>query len=253
MVTAVLASPDFLYRSVAPRGGPAGGAYALADAELASRLSFFLWGQGPDDDAARSRGRRQAVATGRPGRRRSDACSRTRVPTVLVDEFALRWLHVHDLDAIQPDKLLFPEFTDALRSDFAEEITLFLRSVLLEDKDVRTLLTANYTFVNERLARHYGSSQHRRPTVPPRHARGSAPLRAARQGRGAAAHVVRRPHVAGAARAVGARQAHGHAADSAAARRRHEPHAAAGRKAEDGPRAAASSTGRAPSASRATA
>jgi hypothetical protein len=75
---------------------------------------------------------------------------------VLVDEFALRWLHVQDLDAIQPDKLLFPEFTDALRGDFAEEIRLVLNSVLIEDKDVRTLLTANYTFVNERLARHYG-------------------------------------------------------------------------------------------------
>ncbi len=75
---------------------------------------------------------------------------------VLVDEFALPWLHVQDLDAIQPDKILFPEFTDALRGDFAEEIRLFLASVLLDDRDVRTLLTANYTFVNERLARHYG-------------------------------------------------------------------------------------------------
>src|SRR5205814_1488767 len=75
---------------------------------------------------------------------------------VLVDEFALRWLHVADLDAVQPDKLLFPEFTDALRRDFAEEIRLFLASVLLEDRDVRTLLTADYTFLNERLARHYG-------------------------------------------------------------------------------------------------
>ena len=82
---------------------------------------------------------------------------------------------------------------------------------------MRTLLTADYTFLNERLARHYGDHDDARPAVPAREARGSAPLRAARQGRGAAAHVVRRPHVAGAARRVGARQAHGHAADAAAA------------------------------------
>src|SRR5690606_27960566 len=75
---------------------------------------------------------------------------------VLVNEFAFRWLNVDDLDAVQPDKLLFPEFTDELREDFAEEIRLFLASVLLEPKDVRTLLTADYTFLNERLARHYG-------------------------------------------------------------------------------------------------
>ncbi len=155
MVTAVLASPDFLYRAVAPRGGPSGGSYALADAELASRLSFFLWGQGPDDTllglAAAGRLSQQDVLDEQVRRMLKDPRA-----AVLVDEFALRWLHVQDLDAIQPDKVLFPEFTDALRGDFAEEIRLFLSSVLLEDKDVRTLLTANYTFVNERLARHYG-------------------------------------------------------------------------------------------------
>ena len=71
---------------------------------------------------------------------------------VLVDEFALRWLHVQDLDAIQPDKILFPEFTDALRRRLREEIELFLKSVLLEDKDVRELLTAE-PHVRERAAR----------------------------------------------------------------------------------------------------
>jgi mono/diheme cytochrome c family protein len=155
MVTAVLASPDFLYRAVAPRGGAAGGAHALADAEVASRLSFFLWGQGPDDTllglAAAGKLSQQDALDEQVRRMLKDPRA-----AVLVDEFALRWLHVQDLDAIQPDKLLFPEFTDALRGDFAEEIRLFLSSVLLEDKDVRTLLTANYTFVNERLARHYG-------------------------------------------------------------------------------------------------
>jgi hypothetical protein len=75
---------------------------------------------------------------------------------VLVTNFALHWLNVDDLDAVQPDKLLFPEFTEGLRQDFAEEIEQFVASVLLEDQNVRTLLTADYTFLNERLARHYG-------------------------------------------------------------------------------------------------
>jgi hypothetical protein len=75
---------------------------------------------------------------------------------VLVTSFAEGWLNVDDLDAVQPDKLLFPEFTDGLRKDYAEEIKLFLDSVLLGDENVQTLLTADYTFLNERLARHYG-------------------------------------------------------------------------------------------------
>jgi hypothetical protein len=75
---------------------------------------------------------------------------------VLVTSFAEGWLGVDDLEAVQPDMLLYPEFTEALRRDFAEEIRQFLRSVLLGRSDVRTLLTADYTFVNERLARHYG-------------------------------------------------------------------------------------------------
>jgi hypothetical protein len=155
MVTAVLASPDFLYRSIAPRGTGGGDAYALDDSELASRLSFFLWGQGPDDQlldlAAAGTLSRPEVLDAQVKRLLADPRAE-----VLVEEFALRWLHVQDLDAVQPDKLLYPEFTDALRRDFAEEIRLFLASVLLEDKDVRTLLTADYSFLNERLARHYG-------------------------------------------------------------------------------------------------
>jgi hypothetical protein len=75
---------------------------------------------------------------------------------VLVTSFAEGWLGVDDLEAVVPDMLLFPEFTDGLRRDFAAEMRLFLTSVLLEGRDVQELLTADYTFVNERLARHYG-------------------------------------------------------------------------------------------------
>jgi hypothetical protein len=155
MVAAVLASPDFLYRSIAPRDASGSAGYELDDHELASRLSFFIWSQGPDDELLRLAAAGQlsdtTVIDGQVKRMLEDPRAE-----VLVDNFALRWLNVDDLDAVVPDKLLFPEFTDGLREDFAEEIRVFLRSVLLEERDVRTLLTADYTFLNERLARHYG-------------------------------------------------------------------------------------------------
>jgi len=155
LVTAVLASPDFLYRAVAPPSEPAGESYALNDFELASRLSFFLWGRVPDDTLLNvaAAGRLSSSAELETQVKRMLADERS---SVLVREFAERWLTVDDLDAVQPDKLLFPEFSEGLREDFAKEIELFLASVLTEDKDVRTLLTADYTFLNERLARHYG-------------------------------------------------------------------------------------------------
>ena len=155
MVTAVLASPDFLYRAIRPRSDQGGGAYALSDLELASRLSFFLWGSGPDDTlleaATEKRLSSPEVLDAQVQRMLADPRA-----AVLVTDFAMKWLNVDDLDAVQPDKNLFPEWTNALREDFAQEIRLFLSSVLLEDRDVRTLLTADYTFLNERLARHYG-------------------------------------------------------------------------------------------------
>jgi hypothetical protein len=76
--------------------------------------------------------------------------------TKLVTDFALRWLDLSDLAVVNPDSSLFPDFTESQRSDFATEIELFLRSILLEERDVRELLTADYTFVNDRLAEHYG-------------------------------------------------------------------------------------------------
>jgi mono/diheme cytochrome c family protein len=157
LVTAVLASPDFLYRSIAPASADAVGAngYEISDFDLASRLSFFLWGQNPDDEllgvAAAGNLSQPDVLEAQVQRMLADARAE-----VLVTEFAEHWLNVDDLDAVQPDKLLFPEFTEGVRQDFAQEIRLFLSSVLLEDKNVQTLLTADYTFVNERLARRYG-------------------------------------------------------------------------------------------------
>ena len=157
LVTAVLASPDFLYRSIAPAPADAtiAGGYELSDFDLASRLSFFLWGQNPDDEllelAAAEKLSQPDVLDAQVKRLLADERAE-----VLVTDFAEHWLNVDDLDAVQPDKQLFPEFTEGVRQDFAEEIKLFLSSILLEDQNVQTLLTADHTFVNERLARRYG-------------------------------------------------------------------------------------------------
>jgi hypothetical protein len=155
LVTAVLASPDFLYRAIAPSTNDNGETFTLDDFELASRLSFFLWSQGPDDEllelAAAGKLHDEDVMSGQVERMLADPRAQS-----LVTGFALRWLNVDEIDAVNPDDRLFPDFTDALRDDFATEIELFVTSVLLENRDVHELLTADWTFVNERLARHYG-------------------------------------------------------------------------------------------------
>jgi hypothetical protein len=156
VVTAVLASPDFLYRAILPpKDAKPGQPFALDDLELASRLSFFLWNTGPDDAllAATEAGKLHDAGDLDKQVRRMLADPRA---GTLVTNFALKWLNVDDLDAVDPDARLFPEFSDELRDDFATEIELFLRSVLLEDRNVQELLTADYTFLNEGLANLYG-------------------------------------------------------------------------------------------------
>ena len=157
LVAAVLVSPDFLYRTIVPRGGAAadGGTFALSDLELATRLSFFLWSRGPDDELLK------VAEEGRLGDPEVLAAQIERMladprAEKLVTEFALRWLGLDDLDDVEPDSTRFPDFDDQLRAAFETEAELFLRSVLLEDRSVHELLTAGYTFLNERLARHYG-------------------------------------------------------------------------------------------------
>src|SRR5262245_54635931 len=157
-VAAVLVSPDFLYRAIRTPGtkdlrNPE--AFPLSDLELASRLSFFLWSQGPDDallKIAIDRKLKQPEILEAQARRML-ADSRA---SSLVRNFALKWLNVDNLNAVQPDPLLFPSFSDQLRRDMRVEIESFVSSVLLQDRNVNELLTANHTFLNERLARHYG-------------------------------------------------------------------------------------------------
>ena len=154
VVTAILASPDFLYRSI--RSGPTGDT-TLTDLELASRLSFFLWNTGPDDELLTL-----AAAGGltKPGALEKQVRRMFADPKAssLVTSFAMKWLNLADLDAVKPDPMLFPEFNEQLRRDFSNEAEAFLRSILLEDRSVVDLLTADHTFLNERLARHYGIS-----------------------------------------------------------------------------------------------
>jgi hypothetical protein len=167
----MLVDPQFLFRIERdPAGAVAGGAFRLTDLELASRLSFFLWASMPDDElldaAARGRLKEPAILEKEVRRMLAD-----RRATTLVSNFAAQWLHLRNVQAVTPDVNAFPGFDDNLRRAFLRETELFLESQLRDDRSVADLLSADYTFVNERLARHYGlpgiyGSHFRRVTYP---------------------------------------------------------------------------------------
>ena len=154
-LSAILASPHFLYRAEA--GEVAGGIRTLSDLELASRLSFFLWSSLPDDEllkvATDKRLSNPDVLAAQVTRMLADPRAES-----LSDDFAFQWLHLSKLDEITPDRAQFPHASGLLdpRGMLKEELRLFVDSVLRSDQSVRDLLTANYTFLNERLAMHYG-------------------------------------------------------------------------------------------------
>jgi mono/diheme cytochrome c family protein len=162
VVVAVLASPQFLYRAIR---GPKDGApavssnseFALTDLELASRLSFFLWNTGPDDELLTL-----AAANGltRPGAIEKQLKRMLADPKAssLVTSFAMKWLDLTNLDQVVPDPKLFPGFDEQMRQDFLMEVEQFVSSIFLEDRSVLQLLSSDYTFLNDRLARHYGIS-----------------------------------------------------------------------------------------------
>jgi hypothetical protein len=155
-ISAILASPHFLYRAEpAPEGVAPGEIYALSDLELASRLAFFLWSSVPDDAlleaAASGRLSDEAVLEAQVARMLADPKAEA-----LVTNFAFQWLRVHKIDGIQPDPMIFPNFDASLRDAFREEMRLFIGSVFKEDLSVLALMTADHSFVNERLALHYG-------------------------------------------------------------------------------------------------
>ena len=155
-LAAVLVSPEFLFRIERDPDGIAKGApYHLGDLELASRLSFFLWSSIPDDALleAAERGELTTPAGRERQVRRMLADPRS---ANLVTNFAAQWLHLRNLDSIAPDMRRFPDFDDNLRQAFRRETELLVESLIREDRSALDLVRANYTFVNERLAKHYG-------------------------------------------------------------------------------------------------
>ena len=152
----LLASPDFLFRVVEdPRDSAPGAVYEITDLELASRLSFFLWSSIPDDEllevASRGELQDEAVLVEQTRRMLADPRSAS-----LITNFAGQWLRLRNLPGIDRDAHLFPDFDDNLRRAMRRETELLLETIAREDRSMLELLAADYTFVNERLARHYG-------------------------------------------------------------------------------------------------
>ena len=152
----LLTSPDFVFRvERAPVDLPPATTYAVTDLELASRLSFFLWGSLPDEELL---GAAEAGTLGTPDvldrqvrRMLADPRAKT-----LVQDFAGQWLYVRNMESVHPTPNEFPEFDESLREALQMETELFLEDQLRTDRSVVELLNADYTFLNERLARHYG-------------------------------------------------------------------------------------------------
>jgi mono/diheme cytochrome c family protein len=154
-IEGILASPRFVFR-LEERPAAARGAegYALSDLDLASRLSFFLWATGPDDELLRvaNAGRLSTAAGLEQQVRRMLADRRS---DGLASRFAAQWLRLQDLDKIHPDVRTYPDFDEQLKTSMLRETELFFRHIVREDQPVLDLFSADYTFVDERLARHY--------------------------------------------------------------------------------------------------
>ena len=173
---ALLVSPDFLFRVERdPVRAMPGKAYPVSDLELASRLSFYLWSSIPDDQlldlAEKGRLKNSTVLQQQVQRMLADPRSEA-----LVSNFAGQWLHLRNVETATPDPVIFP-FDEALRDAFTKETELFVASIVREDRSLLDLLTADYTYVNERLAEHYGipkvyGSQFRRVTLSDANRRG---------------------------------------------------------------------------------
>jgi mono/diheme cytochrome c family protein len=153
---AILASPNFIFRiERAPTDARSGGTYRVADIDLASRLSFFLWGLPPDQqliDAAQRKELSTLAGLDKQARRmladpRSDA---------LADRFAAQWLRLQDVDKVHPDPNFYPNFDNNVADLMRTETKLFFKNLVKEDRPILELLNADYTFANDRLARHYG-------------------------------------------------------------------------------------------------
>ena len=152
----ILADPEFIYRrELEPAGVAPGSPYRISDLELASRLSFFLWSSIPDEElvelASQDRLHEEKVLEEQVARMIADPRSQA-----FVQNFTGQWLNVRGMQASEPVVDLFPDFDSTLRQAFRREIELFFGSVIHEDRSILDLLTADHTFVDERLAKHYG-------------------------------------------------------------------------------------------------
>jgi len=164
----ILASPKFVFRTERdPANATPGTIYPISELELASRLSFFLWSTIPDDELL------QLASQGRLKKRLDEQVHRMLADPkaeAMVANFAGQWLYLRNLRTMVPNSVDFPDFDDNLRQSFLRETELFFGSIMREDRNVLDLMTADYTFVNERLARHYKipniyGSQFRRVTI----------------------------------------------------------------------------------------
>jgi mono/diheme cytochrome c family protein len=188
----ILASPKFIFRVERdPANVSVGGVYRLGDPALAARLSFFLWSTAPDDELLdlAEKGRLSNASTIERQVRRMLADSKSRA---LTDNFLAQWLQLRNLKAKQPNSHEFPDFDDNLRVALQTEVEMFFASIIREDRSVMDLLNADYTFVNERLARHYAipyvyGTHFRRITLPDGNRRGLL-------GKGALLMVTSHPH-----------------------------------------------------------
>ncbi|MGH9241715.1 MAG: DUF1592 domain-containing protein, partial [Vicinamibacterales bacterium] len=176
-LSAILANPEFLLRVESDPGKmPASGVYRISDLELASRLSFFLWSSIPDDEL---------LETAIRGKLSQPAELEKQVRRLLTDRrsfnfatnFAGQWLRLRNIDVVSPNANLFRDFDDNLRQALRQETEMFFDSVVREDRSVLTFIRSDYTFLNERLARHYGipnvyGSRFRRVVLAPESRRG---------------------------------------------------------------------------------
>lgn len=176
-LSAILVSPEFLFRiEREPEQVNSGEAYVISDLELASRLSFFVWSSIPDNEL---------LALAENGRLREPGVLEVQVSRMLADprasnlatNFAGQWLHLRNLENTAPNLRLFPDFDDNLRQSFRKETELFVESIIREDRSAVDLISADYTYLNERLARHYEipsirGSRFRRVDLEPEHKRG---------------------------------------------------------------------------------
>ncbi len=154
---AILASPHFLFRiEEVPAQAAMGEVHRIRDMDLASRLSFFLWGSPPDQELIDIAGRGQLSGPGEMKRQARRMLADPRAPEALATRFWAQWLHLQDLDKIHPDALSYPYFDETLAKSMRRETELLFTNLVEEDGNIVELLTADYTFVDERLARHYG-------------------------------------------------------------------------------------------------